>query len=64
MQPTSLERQARAIERWKSKKGITGRDYVPANNGARLTDAKRALLRALAELVTDDGGPTGFSAKF
>ena len=49
MERTTLERQAEAIERWKERRGVSGRDYVPVNSGASRTESKRALLRALAD---------------
>lgn len=55
MKQTSLERQARAIERWKRDNGIAGRDYVPLNNGSRRSSSKRALLKALAKQVKTNG---------
>jgi len=64
MIPTTLERQAESIERWKSAKGIEGRNYVPANNGARRTASKRALLKALSDLAVACGVSPPFSAKF
>ncbi len=64
MRSTTLERQAEDIERWKSQKGIDGRDYVPANNGARRTPSKRALLKALSDAAAARGVTPPFSAKF
>lgn len=60
---TSLEQQAKVIERWKAKSGVIGRDYVPANNGATRTEDKRALLRALAETAAERGVALPFKAK-
>lgn len=59
-----LESQAKAIERWKADKGIVGRDYVPANGGARRTPEKRALLATLTEEAAKRGRKPPFSAKF
>jgi hypothetical protein len=47
MRQISLEDQARAIERWKARHGITGRTYVSANEGLQRTPSKRALLRSM-----------------
>ena len=63
MERTTLERQAEAIERWKARRGISGRDYVPMNSGASRTEAKRALLRALAEDAQARNEPSRFIAK-
>jgi hypothetical protein len=64
MTATTIERQAEAIERWKASKGITGRDYVPVNSGARRTKAKRRLLSAMGEAAADRGAKPRFAAKF
>lgn len=60
----TIERQAEAIERWKASKGITGRNYVPVNGGARRTASKRQLLSAIAEAAADRGEKPPFAAKF
>jgi hypothetical protein len=44
MRRTTLDEQARVIERWKAERGYEGQDYIPANSGRRRTAAKRALL--------------------
>jgi hypothetical protein len=62
MKRITVERQAEAIERWKSRSGVSGRDYVPANSGATRTPSKRALLQSLADTV--QGAPSRFPAKF
>lgn len=54
MDRITVEEQARIIERWKSRAGVTGRNYIPANSGATRTASKRALLKALAELTRDE----------
>jgi hypothetical protein len=64
MKRTTLEQQARMIEDWKRQNGITGRDYVPANNGTRRTASKRGLLLALAKDAAQRGRSPNFPAKF
>jgi hypothetical protein len=59
-----VEEQAKVIERWKSEKGITGRDYVALNNGSRRTPEKRELLRAIAETVGEQDKKSRFRANF
>jgi hypothetical protein len=54
MDRITLEPQARTIERWKAKSGVTGRGYVPVNSGASRTPSKRALLEALREAERAD----------
>ncbi len=53
MDRLTLERQAKAIERWKAKTGVTGRDYIPLNSGVGRTSSKRALLQAIADSAKD-----------
>jgi hypothetical protein len=64
MKRITLEQQARAIEAWKSQNGITGRNYVPVNEGKRRTPSKRSLLRAIAEEADRRGRKPIFPAKF
>jgi len=64
MNRITIERQAETIERWKSRNGVTGRDYVPVNSGVSRTPSKRALLRSLAEISADEGDPPRFYANF
>jgi hypothetical protein len=64
MKPASLERQSRAIERWKVTRGILGRDYVPVNRGARRTTSKKALLSAIRAEARDKGLAPIFAAQF
>jgi len=64
MKPTTLERQAQAVERWKSDRGITGRDYVPVNGGARRTESKRAMLASLSDSAAARGTTPRFRAKY
>lgn len=49
MRGTTLEKQAIVIERWKARRGVVGREYVPSNSGLRRTRSKLALLQALRE---------------
>jgi len=63
MEQTTLERQAEAIERWKARRGVSGRDYVPMNSGTSRTESKRVLLRALAEDAQARNEPSRFVAK-
>jgi hypothetical protein len=64
MKTITLERQAQAIERWKSENGVVGRDYVPVNDGARRTASKRALLKALSDSAAERSAPAPFLANF
>lgn len=64
MKRTTLERQARVIEDWKRRHDITGRDYVPMNNGARRTESKRGLLSRIATDAAKTGRKPAFAAKF
>jgi hypothetical protein len=64
MKPTTLERQAQNVERWKSDRGITGRDYVPVNGGARRTESKRTMLSSLSDAAAARGRPSRFPAKY
>jgi hypothetical protein len=63
MRAIKLEQQARSIERWKARAGVTGRDYVPRNSGVSRTPSKRALLKVLASL-TPAGEEPVFPAKY
>ena len=64
MNRITLESQAETIERWKSRTGVSGRDYVPVNSGATRTPSKRALLQSLADAAADQGSAPRFAAKF
>jgi hypothetical protein len=50
MNRTTLEQQSTWLAARKRELGLSGRDYVPVNNGARRTAAKQALLDKLAEI--------------
>lgn len=60
----TVESQAAIIEAWKSRNGVTGRDYVPVNSGVSRTPSKQALLRSLADVSADEGVAPRFSANF
>ncbi|HXR35782.1 MAG TPA: hypothetical protein VN754_07535 [Candidatus Binataceae bacterium] len=62
MKRTTLERQAETIERWKSRSGVTGRDYVPANSGATRSPSKRALLQAIDDAARERGARPRFAS--
>jgi hypothetical protein len=64
MKRITLEQQAEAIERWKAAEDLTGRDYVPANGGARRTRSKRALLSAMSDAAAQRGVKPAFDAKY
>lgn len=51
------------IERRKAIWGLSGKDYVLSNSGARRTQAKRDLLRALALNAARQGRRPAFDAK-
>lgn len=63
MKHLSPEAQAQVIEQWKARHRVTGRAYVPVNNGARRTASKRALLRAIQESARKRGRLARFQAK-
>jgi hypothetical protein len=46
----SLEEHERQLAERKKKLGLSGRDYVPKNDGARRSPEKKALLEELAAL--------------
>jgi hypothetical protein len=60
----TIERQAAAIERWKVSNGITGRDYVPVNNGMCRTESKQALLATIAADAERLGIEPPFTANY
>ncbi len=64
MKRMTLEDQARVIEDWKRRNGVSGRDYVPVNGGSHRTPSKRGMLRALAEDAENNGRAPVFPAKF
>ncbi len=55
MNRITLEQQSAWLAKRKRELGLSGRDYVPANSGARRTAAKRALLEKLAEINRTSG---------
>ena len=64
MKRITLEQQARAIEGWKRRNGVTGRDYVPVNRGLGRSASKRGLLRAIAEDAGKRDRTPSFPSKF
>lgn len=60
---TTIERQAAVIVRWKADNGITGRDYVPVNSGARRSDTKRQLLQTIADSAKREDKEPPFKAR-
>jgi hypothetical protein len=60
----TLERQAETIERWKALRGVSGRDYVPANSGVTRTPEKRLLLKSLADDAKARNKEPRFSANY
>ena len=64
MKLITLEDQAQAIEAWKRRNGVSGRDYVPSNRGLHRTASKRRLLRAIAEDARKDGRTAVFPANY
>jgi hypothetical protein len=50
MNRSTLEQQSAWLAERKRQLGLSGRDYVPMNSGARRTAAKQALLDKLAEI--------------
>lgn len=50
MNRTTLEQQSAWLAKRKRELGLSGRDYVPMNSGARRTASKQALLEKLAEI--------------
>ena len=50
MNRITLDQQSAWLAKRKQELGLSGRDYVPANGGARRTAEKRALLEKLAEI--------------
>lgn len=50
MKRVTLEQQSTWLAKRKRELGLSGRDYVPVNSGARRTAAKQALLDKLAEI--------------
>jgi hypothetical protein len=50
MNRITLEQQSAWLAERKRQHGLSGRDYVPANSGARRTVAKQALLDKLDEI--------------
>ena len=57
-----MEQQEQFLAQRTAELGYTGRDYVPANSGARRTESKRALLRAIAQAAEDRGEAPRFAA--
>jgi hypothetical protein len=64
MNRITIERQAESIERWKADNGVTGRDYVPVNTGARRTLSKRELLSVMEEAAAKERTRPRFVAKY
>jgi hypothetical protein len=59
----TLEEKARTLAQRKAELGIEGRDYVPVNAGARRTEAKRELLRAIEREARAQGRAPRFEAR-
>jgi hypothetical protein len=64
MKRITLEEQARVIDSWKRRNGITGRDYVPVNGGSHRTESKRCLLHSIADEAAKQGLTPTFAANF
>ncbi len=55
MKTIKLEDLERQLIARKRVLGITGVDFLPLNDGARRTDSKRRLLRAIADNAASQG---------
>ncbi len=62
MPVVQLEDYEQALEARVEALGLTGQTYVLPNSGARRTEAKRALLRAIAEAAAEQGRTPPFKA--
>ena len=51
MNRITLQQQSAWLAKRKRELGLSGRDYVPMNSGARRTPEKQALLDKLAEIA-------------
>lgn len=59
----SLRDHLAHLERRKAELGLTGYDYVPKNSGARRTERKKAILRALREDAEKEGREPTFKSE-
>jgi len=64
MVKTSLKSQETFAIARKTELGITGREYVRANDGSTRTPEKRALLQRIAKLAKAQGRTPPFTAAF
>jgi len=64
MNRITLEQQSAWLAERKRQLGLSGRDYVPVNTGARRTPAKRALLEKLAEISRTSRRALRFFARY
>lgn len=64
MKTVRFEDYERDLEARKNALGITGTNYVAPNSGTRRTQAKRRLLRKIAEMAEQQGRSTPFKANY
>lgn len=64
MKFTTLSAQSAWLDRRKKELGLSGEDYVAANNGARRSPGKRALLRRLEQIRKASARSLAFKANY
>lgn len=64
MKMLTLAEVEQALIARKRELGLTGRDLLPRNDGARRTESKRALLQAIEDNAHAQGRAPKFPANF